>query len=477
MGIRTLPTSKPASGKPASGIWAEMALTSALLLLSAAGLWASIDGELWKEIAEQSTGATIARVTPKSSLVRVRGGDAGVWEDLATEARLTQGDAIFTDEAGTAELKMLSGDRVTVGPGSLVIVRVDEKAAHFGDLANRASIEVKQGTVSVQQKASDHGVKLSAGGKSYEVSGAGAGSQVVVEAGTSGVKFRSGDGGAISVKPQGAAEAKKISGDRELRSDGKSFSEHPAPPTPMQAPAVPSFMTDAPQIISPLPGAEIAAQPGKTVEVSFKWAEFPRGTQGDVEVRSEADQKPLHIEGGRFGAVESLAPGVYSWKVRALGAGGKSSAWSVSQKLVLTPKPRARPLALTQVSAEKAHAFKLAAQAQSARTRRDDVKLIPIPVPAEPREGQMIKVGVRSMLTWPRAQGVSFELEVSSDPGFKQIVFKATTTDNFRAFFPKSAGFYYWRVRGLYRGIKKTQLGPWGPVRKLEAIAPENTVY
>ena len=476
MGIRTASTPKLPDR-----IWMESALAAALLALAVVGLWTAIDGELWKEIAEQSAGATIARLTPQGALVRVRNGDAGVWEDLTAEARVAQGDAIFTDESGTASLKMLAGDLIAIGPGSLVIVRVDEKsekAARWGDLANRASIEVKQGTVSVQQKSSTRGVKLSAGGKTYEVSGEGAGSPVVIEADASGVRFRSGDGKAISVKPQGAAEAKRISGDRELRNDGKDFSEHPAPPTPMKVPAAPALMLDAPSIISPAPGAEIAALPGKQVEVSFKWAEFPRGSQGDVEVRSEADQKVTRIDGGRFGAVESFTTGTYSWRVRALGAGGKSSPWSVSQRLVLTPKPRARPLALTQVSTEKAHAYKVAAQAKSDASRRDDIKLLPIPVPAEPREGQMIKVGARAMLTWPRASGgVMFELQVSSDAQFKQIVFKASTKENFQAFFPKSGGFYYWRVRGIYRGIKKTQTGPWGPVRKLEAIAPENTVY
>ena len=131
MGIRTASTPKLPDR-----IWMESALAAALLALAVVGLWTAIDGELWKEIAEQSAGATIARLTPQGALVRVRNGDAGVWEDLTAEARVAQGDAIFTDESGTASLKMLAGDLIAIGPGSLVIVRVDEKsekAARWGD--------------------------------------------------------------------------------------------------------------------------------------------------------------------------------------------------------------------------------------------------------------------------------------------------------------------------------------------------------
>jgi hypothetical protein len=87
------------------------------------------------------------------------------------------------------------------------------------------------------------------------------------------------------------------------------------------------------------------------------------------------------------------------------------------------------------------------------------------PALAQPRNGAPIpekKTGKAPvLLTWSHTNFTEkYEVQVSSDPSFAEVLDARSTGDNFHSFLPPAKGTYYWRVRARGRSLISTYSEP-----------------
>jgi hypothetical protein len=65
------------------------------------------------------------------------------------------------------------------------------------------------------------------------------------------------------------------------------------------------------------------------------------------------------------------------------------------------------------------------------------------------------------LLTWEKTWLTArYEVEVASDPGFRNIVYRTVDRLNFQVMRARNTGRYYWRIRGLGESTQS----PWTKV-------------
>lgn len=347
----------------------ELPLAFFLIAAGSFGLWVSLSADAFRQMSNDDHRVAVGTVTAERGQVRVRRDDMGVWEDLRGKANAAQGDVVFTDGSAEATLDIKGSGQISIGPGSLVVVRVENAPPAQGGLAsrlfeklkqplsapvsNRASIEVQKGSVSVKPMSENRGLKISAGGKKFELKSSAPGASVAVEVGgDGGVKFRA-EKGQAAIRAEGEKGVHSIKTGREITAPTKpgAWKENAAPPAKIPASLVPVV----PQTISPHSGAEISVSSGQKVDVGFRWYELPYGVRTEVEVRPRDVAKGGEVsEGGRAGVSTPLGVGSYEWRVRSRTVDGKYSAWSDYRQLRISDRPiTSSPIALKQPPAMK----------------------------------------------------------------------------------------------------------------------------
>ncbi|MBL7715735.1 MAG: hypothetical protein JNL01_09730 [Bdellovibrionales bacterium] len=342
----------------------ERPLSYALIGTGALGLYSSINNERWKRVVEdENSGAKIGLVESNGSGVRVKHAGGSVWQDLSGTQDAIEGDSIYTDSTASAKLRLKSKDVLEVGPGSLVIARLEkskpaedlpwwQKVAQplNDDKPKPMQLEVKKGTVQVGILASGGALSLTAGGQKLQLKSKGGPAQVRIQvdgtdsAGKPIVKLQSA-GGNVQVAEAGSKVSRALpTGQAVVAAAGVNGAAWKTSKA-IETPVIQAEKVTTPKVVGPIPGTELKADAGKLNEVTFSWEKLPPGIYGELEVRSvQTTALAARSEGSRNGASVSLPLGSFDWRVRArAGEAGQKSEWTSYQRLDLVESLGGRP--------------------------------------------------------------------------------------------------------------------------------------
>lgn len=323
-----------------------------LVVLGGFGVYLSGQQSIWRELADDEPDRVIvAQVKPIVGNVRVRHPESQVWEDAPQSLPAIQGDTVFTDDQSQALLVFQNQNEVRVAPGSLVVVRVEEREekGFFGAVrtllgqtqGQRTSVEVQKGAIEVRSH-SDQAAQMAvyADGKRYVVSGSDKKAKVEVFQTDSGVKIQARDGEANVAVP-GFKKAVHVRAGKALAVDVEEDGKLSVAQGKLQT--LPDSVGVAPievSVLSPMNGARMQVKPGAPVEVQFRWQPLVPGLSTELRIQgmkgSVSEGTQNEVTAGRMGTLTQLSSGKYVWQVRSKNAQGKTSAWSKPSALELT---------------------------------------------------------------------------------------------------------------------------------------------
>ncbi|MBL7714259.1 MAG: hypothetical protein JNL01_02255 [Bdellovibrionales bacterium] len=326
-----------------------------LILLGSGGVYFSGQQSVWRELAnDEPDRVVVAQVKPLVGSVRVRHPESQVWEDAPESLPAVQGDTVFTDDQSQALLIFQNQNEVRVAPGSLVVVRVEEREekGFFGAVrtllgqtqGQRTSVEVQKGAIEVRSH-SDQAAQMAvyADGKRYVVAGSNQKAKVDIFQTDGGVKIQARDGEAQVAVP-GFKKAVHVRDGKALAVDVEEDGKLSVAQGKTQA--LPDPKGIAPMdvsVLSPMNGASVQVKAGVPAEIQFRWQPLASGLSAELLIEgvkgTSTDGMKNEVSAGRMGTMTQLSSGRYVWQVRSKNTQGKTSNWSKAQVLELTEAP------------------------------------------------------------------------------------------------------------------------------------------
>lgn len=452
---------------------ADLSLSIFLISLGIFGLKVAGDSEKWRQmIDEPDDRIPVGKVESVSGEARFRRAYQAVWEDVSKPRSAANGDVIFTDDKSEAVLKLRSRNMIRIAPGSLVVVRIDERPAGQAKdvwwdrffkpveeaIDSRASIEVKKGAIEVLPGSGAMTLHLRHEGERYDLEWKGEKGTVQVGAnGKRGLEFAATGGAEVGVKGPGDMTA------RELKS-GEGLKGIQWNPKPI------NHAVEVPVTEAPLNGMTFKTVPGQPSEVAFRWKPLPKGLSTEIEINGMGDQSEfeLKLEAGRSGTITALYAGQYRWRVHSKNAAGQVSDWSPYGEITMTVKEGdPQPLVIKGAQGEKMvlKQAPVALAPVAEKPTKAGPTLPGTPVLTEPPKGAKAATMERVIFSWQRVNGAKqFELELAKSKTFAEKALSVRVRENFFLHRPSSEGLLYWRVRAF----NDHGAGKWSEIRSIE---------
>ena len=256
---------------------------------------------------------------PVGFLERVEGGvrfkrsGASVWFDLAQSTAASDGDAIYTSEKGRAQVFLESGEKIILGPDSLVVLKTEKPKKpqpSWVGLRPQGVIEVQKGRIEVETSSGSRGVLIETPkGRLALTSNSKYRERVTLEKGPSGKLSLSAE------RPEQFQFPLKVARRSE---DDKRLRRSPA-----------SAFPDKPDILAPPNREHFQADQDGSVSIGLRWKRVTSLFDVEVEVYMEGESAPVYQGmGSSIGTSLVLSKGDYYWVARARDNEGRASIWT-----------------------------------------------------------------------------------------------------------------------------------------------------
>lgn len=253
----------------------------------------------------------------------------------SSELGLEPGDIVQTQESGRARILLIDGSTLLVRPNSVVQIRDNTSS---DGRATKVRVAVDKGLINVRTTAqgNEHSNVVETRLTQNHIAGETGASFAVREDNTEDIRVNSGsvetttrDGSKTSVQA-GEYVAVTASG-RVARVER---------------------LLDAPMLVSPRDLQRIFIPAGGTNgDVTLRWTRVP--ASGAVSYKVEVATSPFFVATGKVSErdqlndtefrVGSLRPGIYYWRVQAIGASGQHSEWCDGFKFTVATASNAPP--------------------------------------------------------------------------------------------------------------------------------------
>ncbi len=381
-------------------------LAGLLLALGAIGLRLVYDVDYWTRVfGEAHSGASIGVAKLAKGDARHKPSGALAWRDFGTqELKVADGASIFTGEAGEVTLSIHGSEEARLAPGTLIVVH-----APRNDFGSAGWLKGLLEGLAPRKISAPVNLAVKQG-------------QVAIRDRT----LKKGE--ALVISPASAAVPAEAP---------KSAETAVAPPVPRPAAVAKPKKAE----IRILPSLEVAPAASTREErtrrsltevyVKLRWRGNKTVSKYVVEV--------VHADGTPFMTREISDP-----------------------EMTITLKSLEHTKYFYQVKA---------ALKDGREITSDRVPItieLPPPDPTEPAHGKAFRLGERTAaLIWARtALTEEYRLQVSRDPGFKDLVLNETLTGNLDSFDYGETGRYYWRVQAIVRG----KTSPWSETRMFSVV-------
>jgi hypothetical protein len=212
----------------------------------------------------------------------------------------------------------------------------------------------------------------------------------------------------------------------------------------------------SPRPVAPVEGATIPIGEGEArISVTVGWKPLPAPLRSEVEVIPESSATDrFEVAGSQSGAELRVAPGTYYWRVRGWASESRFSAWTRWRKFRVAPLK----VTLTGVRPEQAGILVLPPPSrpvaprvvvESPAAQPPSRVSVPAVVPKGPANGSEVPATGRLVLTWEKATVDHYDVELSRDSAFHDVILRQSPAGNWWVAEPRPGpGSYFWRVRG-----------------------------
>lgn len=311
-----------------------------LFILGISALILAVSSRFWSSLSNRGPEGRIGELQRANGLVRLKGSDELIWTDLNDEAKLYDGDAVFTGEQSRAHVELNNGLSGWVDADSMVVI-------HDAGEQSRGipSLVFGHGVTKLLSRANEQRIEIEASGKRYVLQTEHPGTefeiQVRAQAKSSAqspvLKVAVSRGSLTVAQARGNHSVEVQSGDAlEASSEGHLLLSD----TPLKAleERPNGWSTEAPELLAPLNGGRITtAKADQDETLEFRWKNDPPAASYELRIEDmegRVRSPSSHLPGAQI----ALAPGTYHWQVRRVGEQGQISAWSETFSFdLLTP--------------------------------------------------------------------------------------------------------------------------------------------
>lgn len=307
------------------------------LLLFGGAIWAWRAGYFQSAIETTDAPKDAARIVSFEGDVRVVRASTRETILVTRTTYVSAGDTIQTQADGKATVQMIDGSTLNVRPNSTVVIR--DSTSIFGGTNVRVSLDTGQLNVKTQDQseASENVVEMNE-------------SENEIKAQTE-ASFNSGGaaGGEIRIS-RGSVES-NTGGEKVLIKEGEFASVQGGKISSRERLLV------APKPLAPGASEQIPAG----AEISFRWMKPEAGSALQYHLQISKSQsfaadaivQERTALGGQIFSMQSVAPGIYYWRLRAATASGQASDWSEFWKFTVTRAAASEQLAATDWQVER----------------------------------------------------------------------------------------------------------------------------